>query len=405
VSDFSVRPLREGEQRATIDLLMTALHGTPPTDEIWEQVGAAVGAERRFGAFEGDTPIGITGSYRTELAVPGGRQLPAAAVDGVGVRADRTRRGILTQLKAQQFADCLDRGDQVAILHASETTIYGRFGYGAATRNLRFRIDRGKASIRPGVPDIGEVRVLDRTEAVELPPDVYRRIGLHRPGMIARPAPWWMRDHNLQVGPGGTHTVAVHTGADGDDGFVVYRVIDLGTFEAPDGGVALQVRDLHAADPAALIGLWRFLLSVDLITEIRASGRPIDDPIATMLTDPRACRVLNRTDDLWLRLLDVPGTLAARTFGSGEPVVLGVTDSKLPRNSGAYLIHGTEVVRTDRDPELSLDVETLAMLYLGEWRPSELAAVGRIAVTDAAALDRADELFRTPRAPWSGTGF
>jgi predicted acetyltransferase len=405
VSDFSVRPLREGEQRATIDLLMTALHGTPPTDEIWERVGPAVAAERRFGAFEGVTPIGITGSYRTELAVPGGRQLPAAAVDGVGVRADRTRRGVLTRLKAEQFADCLDRGDQVAILHASETTIYGRFGYGAATRNLAFQIDRRKAQIRAGVPGTGEVRLLDRTDAVQLLPDLYSRIGLHRPGMIARPAPWWARDHNLQVGPGGTHAVAVHTGPDGDDGFVVYRVVDLGTFEAPDRGVALQVRDLHAADASALLGLWRFLLSVDLITEIRAAGRPVDDPVTTMLVDPRACRVLNRADDLWLRLLDVPGTLAARSFGSGEPVVLGVTDPKLPQNSGAYLIHDSEVVRTDREPELSLDVETLAMLYLGEWRPSELAAVGRIAVTDAAALDRADELFRTPRAPWSGTGF
>ncbi|WP_434781160.1 sterol carrier protein domain-containing protein [Amycolatopsis kentuckyensis] len=52
-----------------------------------------------------------------------------------------------------------------------------------------------------------------------------------------------------------------------------------------------------------------------------------------------------------------------------------------------------------------MDVTTLAMVYLGTWRPSALAAAGRIEVRDPAAATAADLLFGTRVAAWSGSYF
>ncbi|GAB3574396.1 hypothetical protein GCM10027445_35170 [Amycolatopsis endophytica] len=138
-----------------------------------------------------------------------------------------------------------------------------------------------------------------------------RRVPLRRPGQRQRRILGDEARERLI----GEHQVAVHTGPRGDDGFVLYRADEQRSFDQPDLGAALLVRDLHARDTAALAGLWRFLLRIDLVAEVRAPGRPLDDPLPLLLTDPRACAVTGLTDHTWLRLVDVPAALAARAYG------------------------------------------------------------------------------------------
>jgi predicted acetyltransferase len=166
----------------------------------------------------------------------------------------------------------------------------------------------------------------------------------------------------------------------------------------------LRVNGVHVANEAALAGLWRFLLSVDLTDEIHAWARPVDEPVAALFTDPRVCKVDGSGDESWLRLVDVPAALAARGY-QGERVVLEVVDPLLGNNSGRYVVSGDGASRTDEPAELRLGVDVLAMLYLGAWRASALAATGRIEVLDPGAPARADELFRTRVAAWCGTFF
>ncbi|WAL63303.1 GNAT family N-acetyltransferase [Amycolatopsis cynarae] len=402
MSEFAVRPLAEGEQRPAFDVLSQSLHGPVSTDERWAKRAEGFPAERKFGAFEGGTVIGVTSSIATGLTVPGGATLPSAAVDGVGVRADHTRRGVLTALMAEQLADCAARGEVLAHLHASETTIYGRFGYAVATRGKTLRILKGRARFRDDAPSGGRVRLVGTDAAKKLIPELYERIAPHRPGMMIRPPVWWNWARDGLVGE---NFVAVHTGPDGDDGFVLYHPQDRRSFEQPEAGAALVVRDLHAANPGALAGLWRFLCRVDLVGEVRAPDRPLDDPIGLMLTDPRACEVLGLEDSTWLRLVDVPAALAARTYRPAAPVVLEVTDPLLPANSGRYRVAPEGATRTEEPAGLALGVDTLAMIYLGDRAPSLLAALNRIEVRDPAALPEADALFATATAPWCGTPF
>ncbi len=406
MSEFHVRAVAEGEQRACLEVLEQALHAKPIPDEAWAKMAASWPAAGKFAAFDGQgTPVGIASSFDTELTVPGGRKLATAGVDGVGVRADWTRRGVLTTMMAAQLEDIAARGVPLAALHASEGVIYGRFGYGAATFAKGVLVERPRAQLRDGVGRDGVVRFVTPSEAVERVPALYDRFEGTRPGFVARPAQWWPGFFDRVVTGTDGYRVAVHSGPDDDDGFVVYQTIDMRDRQVPERGALLDIRELHAATPRAWAALWRFLLSVDLVSGVAGRGRPVDEPIAELLTDPRAVNTTEIIDDLWVRLVDVHAALSARTYGAAEPVVLEVLDRQLPRNNGRYAVGPDGAERSTAEAQLRLDVDTLGSLYLGHGLFGDLVLAGRVEVLDEAAVARADTLFHTARAPWGGTFF
>lgn len=395
-----VRPLAESEIREANNLFRATLHLSPVTDEEWAKLSGYFESTRPFGAFLDGELIGTATSSAVSLAVPGG-VTSAAAVTMVGVRADRTRRGALTAMMRAQLADVLDRGESVAILHASEAVIYARFGYGPATRARTVSLDPRVAAMRADAPSGGRVRVVDVADAAKILPEIYRRVGLARPGMISRDESWWGRATRTDE----YRVILVHVGQNGqEDGYAVYEPIK-GDLRIGDYSCTLQVRDFQAADAVAAAELWRFLLAVDLVNGVRVVRRPLDEPLEWWLTDRRSVQVSTMDDDIWLRPVDVPAALAARTFGGTEPVVIEIRDKILPRNSGNYRIGPDGVSRSDRPAQLAMDVDALGAAYLGDVTLSTLAAANRVDVLDPAALGIADRIFATGRIPWCGTGF
>ena len=353
----------------------------------------------------GEALVGTATSFPCRMAVPGGAVLDTAAVTQVGVRADHTRRGLLSALMRAQLDDVAARGEALAALHATEARIYGRFGYGVATRAQSVRVRRSGRGLRPAVPAVGEVRLVTPDEIGPVSADLHERIALDRPGMITRGETWWRSPAEWARREQRSVVAAVHTGPDGDDGFVV-AASGKGDFAARP----LQVEDLHADSVTAAAALWRFLLDVDLVGEVTAWARPLDDPIDLLLADPRDLTVTGVEDELWLRLVDVPAALAARGFAAAPPVLLGVHDTLRETNAGVYRIAGGTAERVEPlggpvAPELECDVAGLAMAYLGDRRPAELAAAGWWTVHDPAALERADAAFTTATVPWCGTMF
>ena len=251
------------------------------------------------------------------------------------------------------------------------------------------------------------MRLLDRAEILPVLAGVHDTLALRRPGGLTRPPGWWS---NGMARLGRTPLLAaVHTGAQGDDGFVV--AVPVGD---DDLTRTLRVTDLHAADTAASAGLWRFLLGVDLVTHVEAPARPLDETVELLLVDAHDRHVTGIEDETWLRLVDVPAALAARAFpavgrGAPAPVLLAVHDTLLPDNTGIYRIGDGTAERVGPlgsvVPELECDVGALAMAYLGDRAPSMLAAAGWWTVRDPAAVPRADVLFATDVVPWCGTDF
>src|SRR5262245_18307690 len=83
-------------------------------------------ASRSIGAVERTEVVGTVAAWPTDMVMPGGARVAAAAVTGVGVLPTHTRQGILTNLMRTQLDDAVEQGLPVAILYASESIIYGR---------------------------------------------------------------------------------------------------------------------------------------------------------------------------------------------------------------------------------------------------------------------------------------
>ncbi|WP_156755968.1 GNAT family N-acetyltransferase [Actinokineospora pegani] len=389
-----VRPLGEDDLRASYELFLRSLLVNPVKDAEWEVLVRSYQPGRAFGAYLDGTLAGTAMTWGSALRVPGGADLPTAMLTRVGVRADFRRRGLLTALMRATLADSVERGEVFSTLHASEPVIYGRFGYGVATRAPRVAVRTG-VPFAPTAPTGGRVRLVEQDEAVAVLPDLYARVGRTRPGALARPAQWW---RTALERPTDDLRFVIHAGPDGDDGFAVFSTVR----DNPDGP-RLDVPNLVAADDNAVAGLWRFLLSIDLAAEVSTWARPPDELVRALFTDPRAITDETLNDDLWLRVVDVPRALAERTWAG--PTVIKVNDPLLPANAGVYTVSESGVHQGPADPDVEVDADVLARLYLGEWSATALAAVGRLRARSPEAAARADRAFRLPRPAWCGTYF
>ncbi|MFF2149686.1 GNAT family N-acetyltransferase [Kitasatospora sp. NPDC058190] len=341
-------------------------------------------------------PVGTAGSYSFELTLPGGILASAPGVTAVGVLPSHRRQGVLTAMMRHQLTELRARGEFLSVLLASETLIYGRFGYGPATYTGRLTVPRRQAALaapRAGSADTGSVEVLRRAECGEILEQVYDRYRRTQPGALSRPHRWWALGAGQPPIAPAPRYVAVHRDADGiPDGYASYAL----------DGETLNVDETIADDDTVTTALARFLLQHDLVAKVVFKHFPPGHPLRWQLADFRAAEVGFATDWLWVRLLDVPRALTTRGwFGDGE-LVLDVDDPFLGEHD-RYLLTvrdgKAECVPTDREPDLSLDVRDLGSIYLGGTAPSTLVRAGHIRAHRPGAAALADALFSAERAP------
>ncbi len=139
--------------------------------------------------------------------------------------------------------------------------------------------------------------------------------------------------------------------------------------------------------PDAHLRLWRFLADLDLVTKVAWGSAPLADPLPWALVEPRAVTPGRVSDQLWVRVLDVPDALEARGWGAEGTVVLDVDDA-LGHAAGRWqvVVSGgrATVSRTDAEPGVRLEADTLGALYLGDVDVPTLRAAGRLTGDDAA---------------------
>jgi len=406
-----VRVVKPAQRPAAVRVFQTALVALPDLDVFTPEDphGDAYFEEGRlFGAYVGGQLVGTADSLASWLAVPGGRRVPHTAVTAVGVLPTHTRRGLLTALMRAQLDDAVARGDVVASLRASETMIYERFGYGLATQAGSAVVTKARARWRPTAPPGGPVRLVDPVESWDLLARIHEALPAHQPGAMGRPATWWNQKLLRTRKRGGLTYVVVHGEEGAEDGFARYYP-DLSVDWRDEGRRTIVVNDLVAGTPAARAGLLRHLLGLDLVDRVAIDDRPLDDPLPAALTDHRAVQFREIEDETWLRLLDVPAALAARTYRGPGRVVVEVVDDLVPANSGVYEVSQDGAARlaaaSAPAADLRVDVAGLGAVYLGGTRWWQLAAAGRVEARDPAALATADALFATASLPYCGTRF
>ncbi len=382
-----------------------------PTDAHVDDTRLLWELDRSIGALDGTEWVGAAGAFTFDVTLPGGTTAPVAGVTMVGVAATHRRQGILRTLMARQLDDIVDRGEPLAALTASETGIYGRFGYGWAAEMAGVEIETTRSAFRTAPSAPGRVRSVRLAEAAGPMAAAYERSRLGRAGTLTRADQYWelvQRDRDWWRHGASALFVVVHDDADGEpDGYATYRVRFRWESGLPNSTVVVE--DLVGTDAEVEATLWRFLCDIDLAAKVEGTCRPVDDPVRWRLVEPRRLRTTEVSDYLWVRVLDVPTALAARRYGRVDGLVVEVVDEFRPASGGRFRLDGgpdgAECTRTDSSPDLVLGAEELGSIFLGGVAPGAMAAARRIEECTPGAVARADALFMTTPAPFNGTMF
>ena len=362
---------------------------------------------RSIGVFEGSNIVGGCVSHKLEMSIPGGTST-VAGVANVAVQPTHTRQGIMTRMMRHQLEDVHERGEPLAALFASESGIYGRFGYGVGTQHEFWKLDRPYNAFARRYDSPGRISFVEPEDVGERLPEVFRRSTAGRSGVFQKPPHKWQEeaqspealDPNPRVrgrGRGGLFYAAYEE--DGRlDGYVAYR----------SSRPSLVINELMAVTREAAAALWRFCFDIDLMSVTEAIKRPLDDPLPWMLADPRR---LQRTirDGVWLRVVNVRAALEQRRYAQAGGLTLRVQDDFCPWNNETYELDGSpegaNCRPTNASPDITVDVSALASAYLGTMGLHALHGAGLLEQHTPGALHRADRLFAVEHQPWTPFNF
>ncbi len=411
---YPIRPVTPEGFDDFYRVAMHAFHGSPLSAGDRELSLASLEFDRSLAAFDGQEVVGTAAVYTYQLSVPGHRTLPAAGVTWVSVLPSHRRRGVLSSLMRQQLDDVRDRGEPLAVLWASESVIYPRYGYGRSMWHTDFTLHRGEGTLANAFLGDGGMRLRITSPEAALPElaKVYDAVLPSRPGFIARNETWWGRaiydPADSRRGASPLHCLLAEDQS-GPRGYALYSGQSQWDEVSLPGGV-LRVREMIADGPAAGAALWADLLSRDLTTDFHVYKRPIDDPLLFQLADPRRARPLLK-DALWTRIIDVPAALAGRGYSAPVDVVIEVRDGLIPANAGRWHLTAAGVaaaascVPTTAAAGLALDITELGAAYLGGTTLGAMAAAGLVTELRPGAVRELSAAMGWDLAPWCPVSF
>jgi predicted acetyltransferase len=409
-----VNPVPVEEAHAWLTQVVSTLLGDPYGDEFNRRIERWLREwpEHTWGYRDNGRWVATLATEPRVLTIPGSgvttRDLGVDTVTVVTVSATHRRRGLLTSMMRDSLQSAKDRGLPLSALIAAEWPIYGRFGYAPAVLDSSYVYHPRRPSAGLPAPKAGSVRQVAPAELIDVAPQIFDRARRQRAGQMDRPGQWWGRALNVGFEPVGkqAHWI-LHDGADGPDGVLAWRPSR--DFDLTGAMGAIDVPVFVTATEDAYRDLWGYLAGIDVVDEIFLDDRPIDEPIRWQLKDGRALSYKATFDYLWVRLLDVPAALGARSYAAPGRVVLDVVDTDL----GGYGAGRLELVVDDagaaaceptaQEPDLRIDQRALASAYLGGYRLRQLGHL--VEELTPGALDRADLMFSTPLPPWNQTGF
>ncbi len=355
--------------------------------------------DRSIMAFDGKNMVGNALSYEMDMYIPGGLS-KIAAVASVSVQATHRRKGINRSIMKYQLEDIHSRQEPLAVLQASESIIYGRYGYGMASFENNLEIEKTRSAYAIDHVPEGQSYFIEESEAREIFPQIYAKAIENRVGMVRRNENWWefrFREPGLKGGDPKSWFVKYQKNGE-NDGYLRYTIND----------VELNVIELIASSHEAYSSLWRLCLDMDLVDIIKAEHRPADEELKWMLADPRRL-VEHSCDRYWVRLVDVKKALSQRSYLVDGSLTLEVRDSFLPWNQEVVELRSesgeSSCATSNRNPDIVLSAGDLGAVYLGGINFSTLLAAGRIEEITKGSISKANLMFSTKRNPWGFDGW
>ena len=364
-----------------------------------------------------DAYPGVYGVFPLTLSAPGpdaaGRRVDCAGLTWVGVHPDHRRQGVLSAMLRHHFEQVRDSGGHLSALHASEPAIYGRHGYGLASLEHEVTLSRGTTFTAPGLEEaaatvttsvvtVTDAGVAERLRACHLAcaevgtvvgdPGYYRRICSPLPEHLRGKEPWRI----------------LFARRDGVDvGFAGFRRTQKWEKARPAGELSVWT---VVGDQPTRLALLRRLVDFDLVASVEVGTVGVDDPLLLWVGGPRAASDLATYDSLWVRLVDLPAALQARSASAACDVVVEVEDTAAPWNAGTWRVHAdaageVTVERTSAGADVRLPVGALGGAYLGGGNLLALQRAGLVAERRPGAVTELWRALRTDVAPAASVDF
>jgi predicted acetyltransferase len=324
------------------------------------------------------------------------------------VQPSYRRRGLLTEMMKHQLDDIHERGEEpVALLWASESAIYGRFGYGQACPQVRLSGKTKTTGFRPDVDlGSGSVGEVERDQAIPIIERLHKDLLSRRVGALNRNHDWWaVRWHDpeqLRHGASG-YRFGLHYDHSGQpDGYVAFRVKN----DWSEGGAEVSVSELDADKAEARAALWRFVLDLDLVRRFVRHNAPLDDSVRYLVADLRSVKAEDQ-DGTYARLVDVPRALEARRYLADLDVTIRIEDPLLDYNTGTIRLEAgrdgasvTRVTRGRRRPDLAMNIRDLSAIYLGGTSLAALVRAGLVSERTKGAAAATGAAFAWSQPPF-----
>ncbi len=369
------------------------------------------------GADPGSYP-GIYGVFPLTLSIPGPdhgvRQVPCAGLTWVGVHPDHRRKGVLRAMLRHHFEQVHEEaGTYLSALHASEPAIYGRHGYGLASLELEVSLGRGTTLTAPHL-DEAAATVTTHLASVSDSGVAKRMRECHLAsadlGSVVGDAGYYARicqqlPEELRDKESWRVLFARREGA--DVGFAMFRRAHKWERARPSGELSVWAL---VGDPAARLALLRRLVDFDLMGTVKLGTVGAEDPLLHWVGGPRSTSDVATYDSLWVRLVDLPEALQARTWSAPCDVVVEVADVAAPWNEGTWRIRADRdgsvaVERTSAESDVRLGVEALGAAYLGGGNLVAMQRAGLVAERRKGAVAELWRAMRTDVAPTAAVGF
>jgi predicted acetyltransferase len=400
MTSFTVRRIEPDEFGSYVRVMFWAA-GRAADDAFITERQKSFEIDRSFAAFEGGELIGTIGTRSLSMSLPGGRQVPIAAIGQGGVLPSHTRRGAMKELMFVALRDALERGEPLAASTTSKWTLYGRYGWGPGNYKAEYRIaNLARATPRDLEIPEGSVRLACAAEVLPALPPLHVRAS-RTPGGVPRDYAYWegilrSMDAGLPLDPLVTSPslppaqYCLRRDAAGlVDGCAIYRIHQVwhkGLFQSE-----LDIVFLIAASAEASRALWLFLLGVDTIESVRLAHRPVDEPLRWLLKDGRRLETVDIEDHIWLRILDPIRALQQRSFPALSSSIRIKAHDPLQivgKSTIEIMSNGleTQVAYCAAEPEVEMDISVLSSLLLNGNCVRSLATAGLVSFDSERSL-------------------